>query len=262
MTAEKKTGFTLIELLVVIAIIALLVSLLVPSLIQAKALARATVCLTNIHALGLACMMYVMEDKTMPRWWVEDPNTYPYCRVHLPFCGFEGWCFGGKPELGSVWPYYENEKVSYCPDWDKDPELVMAEQIWPGCGPGLSYGFNVFAQHEFTDPYAGWPAVDQTATLSPYSFSRPSNMLWFMDSRSGYPGDYVEPPFWERVQNSWPDDMYSNEWWINTYPSERHLGDFNAAFLDGHAEMVTIEKYYDTGPDNSSFRYWYSFDGS
>ena len=257
----KKMGFTLIELLVVIAIIAILVTLMVPALMEAKALARTAVCLTNVHALGIACVMYTTDDRTMPRWWVEDPATYPYCRVHLPFFGCEGWGyqFEARADLGSVWPYYENEDVSFCPDWDKDPELVYAEADWPGCGPGLSYGFNLFAQWVFTNPYVGHTGGDYTKRLSPNEC--PPKMLWFMDTRSGYQGNYVEPPFWSDMYNYWPDNQPGAEWWETCHPSERHSGNFNAAFIDGHAETVTIEQYYDTTneQDSTSFEYWYSF---
>ena len=57
---RKREGkaFTLIELLVVIAIISLLVSILVPSVTAAKALARKTVCKTNLRSLQLANEIY------------------------------------------------------------------------------------------------------------------------------------------------------------------------------------------------------------
>ena len=60
-TQTGRRGFTLIELLVVIAIIALLVSILAPSLNGAKELAREAVCMTNVHSLTLASVMYASE---------------------------------------------------------------------------------------------------------------------------------------------------------------------------------------------------------
>lgn len=51
-------GFTLIELMVVIAIITLLIALLMPALAMAIAEADATVCISNLHQLGLEAQEY------------------------------------------------------------------------------------------------------------------------------------------------------------------------------------------------------------
>jgi len=66
-TGPRRAGFTLIELLVVIAIIALLVSILVPSLKQARELALAVSCSSNLRTQGSAFGLYCNEaDAQMP----------------------------------------------------------------------------------------------------------------------------------------------------------------------------------------------------
>lgn len=54
-------GFTLIELLVVIAIIALLAALLVPVLSSARQKGRQTVCISNLHQIGIAFHLYQQD---------------------------------------------------------------------------------------------------------------------------------------------------------------------------------------------------------
>ena len=83
--AKLFAAFTLVELLVVIAIIAILAALLLPLLGRAKESARATVCLGNLHQVGVALQIYVSENNNklpVMRDVAPDPavvatNTFP-----------------------------------------------------------------------------------------------------------------------------------------------------------------------------------------
>ena len=56
-------GFTLVELLVVIGIIAVLVAMLLPALNKARAQARSTVCLSNLHQIGIGLNAYAHDHR-------------------------------------------------------------------------------------------------------------------------------------------------------------------------------------------------------
>lgn len=60
---DVRSAFTLIELLVVVAIIALLIAILLPSLANARAQAKLTVCLANLHDNGVALNIYAAEHR-------------------------------------------------------------------------------------------------------------------------------------------------------------------------------------------------------
>jgi prepilin-type N-terminal cleavage/methylation domain-containing protein len=70
---STSCAFTLVELLVVIAVIATLAALLLPAFSRAKESGRATVCLGNLHQLGIALQLYAQENN----------NRLPYMRDQI-----------------------------------------------------------------------------------------------------------------------------------------------------------------------------------
>jgi prepilin-type N-terminal cleavage/methylation domain-containing protein len=72
---SSPPAFTLVELLVVISIIALLAALLLPVLSRAKESGRATVCLSNLHQIGLALQLYVQDNNNHLPVMYDKPLT-------------------------------------------------------------------------------------------------------------------------------------------------------------------------------------------
>jgi len=62
----SRSAFTLIELVVVIAITGLLASMLLPALYRAKRHSKVTVCLNNLHQMGVAIEYFLQDNGRYP----------------------------------------------------------------------------------------------------------------------------------------------------------------------------------------------------
>ena len=114
-------AFTLVELLVVLAIIAILAALLLPVLGRAKEESRATVCLGNLHQVGIALQIYVQENNNKLPVMYDAPTTNQTMNQVL------------LAQLG-------NTNVLHCPS---DFEEFQTN--------GSSYSWNVFLNGENAD---------------------------------------------------------------------------------------------------------------
>jgi prepilin-type N-terminal cleavage/methylation domain-containing protein len=164
--ADRYGGaFTLIELLVCIAIIAILAAILLPVLNNAQLKSRTTVCINNLHELGLAVPMYASDnsDEMVFCNWDAGGETVNGSALHgwlytrqlsnngagVPGAPFPGlWTDGGRlPQnatsaysTGVLWDYVKNFKSYWCP--------MMTDT-----NPGTTYFNNVM------DPGGGFNAL-------------------------------------------------------------------------------------------------------
>ena len=116
--SNVRSRFTLIELLVVIAIIALLAAITLPVLSKARRKANATACVSNLHGLGQAMLMYLGDSKDIMPMAAQMPSL---ALNELP------------PIADVLEPYLDTRKALSCP---ADPDQVWFQR------EGSSYEYN------------------------------------------------------------------------------------------------------------------------
>jgi len=192
---RRRQGFTLIELLVVIAIIAILAAILFPVFAQARAKARQTSCLSNLHQLGLATGMYVQDyDETFyAHRFNSGTNSNPLLQVVPdPVNDITGNARNRTFWISLLQPYTKNYDLFKCPSngsvngaWVQYNLTGGALSFAPnsaingrGYGGQNSYGHNDFWISPAA-PAAGGP-TPSPATLA--SISRPSGTFLVVDA--------------------------------------------------------------------------------
>lgn len=239
---RRRFGFSLVELLVVIGIIALLMAILLPVLTRVRRMARATVCLTHLQQLDAAYHTYLSANHNHSMPTEEELTSFMWFELLQPYCG-------------------NIQGVLVCPD-ATEPGNVLGgafkawgpQHTWSAGAPKWasravftgSYGFNCWlleppAQEVPRIPKSYMSRVIELPTVQTDRvpvFGDAIDPWETPDSTDTPPYDLINPlPYYSGVgpKPHGPKGMMAH------FCIDRHFHAINVAFLDGHAERVTLE---------------------
>ncbi len=222
---RKARAFTLIELMVVVAILGLLISILLPAMGQAREAANAAKCLANMRNMGLATMLYANDNDEQ-----------------LPTAGLS---HGGHnvDEQGSwlhlLEPYCGDQLLYRCPsDHSIHFDIPLQEG---GRLRQVSYATNYYLDPEFASASPQYRGLNVLSRIK-----RPAKVVFICELVEA--GEFAAA-----------DHIHANQWIIDPVnkpaeqvATERHSGRSNYAFLDGHAETLSLHEVYQFDSANSS----------
>lgn len=273
MYRTKRSGFTLIELLVVIAIIAILAAILFPVFAQAREKARQTSCLSNIKQLGTALLMYTQDYDEMfvvHAYWEGDWNTaegkakywegrvLPYIKnlgvFRCPSDGGSSAATTGGSDAGARVSYAFNSLVGTDQVQGEMRGIIMSVPSWaPASVSGQSIAAvgrpaeSIMLGEQHTGDVASHVARWWWGEASN---STPVNNMIFhtmLDAQFE-----AVPPLWggmpgpNGVRNETTPESKRFGWGKNGAISDKHSGQGNFVFADGHAKSM---KPTQTNPD-------------
>ncbi len=230
--SERRSAFTLIELLVVIAIIAILAAILFPVFAQARESARRITSASNCKNFALAFLMYNQDyDETFLTQYnsdaLNDAGEFQYI----------------------LQPYIKNRAIVYCPS--RNTRGCDTQFDASGRCIGYAPNFGIYSYHNGNG-------------LFHQSENAPANVggtMW----RGRALADFAHPASTILMGDTNDSNMYTLTFYFQTMDGTspgaiRHSGQYNFAFVDGHAKNLKMAAYsfaadgdaFDIMPENGT----------
>ena len=223
----SRAAFSLVELLVVLAIIVVLVGLLLPALNRTREMSRRTVCLSNVHQLTQAWLMYAGQNKGWlcnsmgnPEWLLYDPRAAtgtlytPVSRDPVPFI-----------TNGQLWPFLKDRRVYICPNDPQQYRNISSAPpvVWVPGATGTSYSVNFLLGPPIPPSWT----IGTTSASTIGQIQNAAQRMVFFEGNDGW--------LFDQFNNQWSCEIDS---WHQS--SAASMGAITISFADGHAVLWTM----------------------
>ena len=243
---RKHAAFSLVEVLVVIGIIGLLLAILLPMLWRVRAMARSTACLARLQQLDDAYRMYLNNNANHSFAWQQDVTDLSWWELLQPYSS------GMRDTLLCPQATDPGNAIGGAfRAWGPEVTWAVGNPRWVPRGVYVgSYGFNRW----LFQPRAG-----QRTILPPGMRDRIIDLPARQPDRVPVFADCIEntggPEDTDTVPMNLIDPLPSSDGPAPRPPApagqmayfciDRHDHAVNTAFLDGHAERVTLSSLWE-----------------
>jgi prepilin-type processing-associated H-X9-DG protein len=221
--------------LVVIAIIAILAAMLLPALAKAKRKAQQAACMSNMHQLGIALIIYGDNFNQYPNCYDPGHGVYIWQPEILSLMGNQRaafFCPAAKPN--SAWDPVANKTVqAKAQGYNGLPDQFAILAGSGGSGGTLfSVGYNDWGLSQ--SGQLGMGGDLGSRAIKPSTLVRPTDMIAIGDCRSDTPANAVE--FNANLDPVIGDSGDNSPTTHTQAPCNRHNYRTDLLFADGHVE--------------------------
>ena len=252
---RRTNGFTIIEVLVTISLIAVLLVILLPNLTTGRRETGFAQCISNMRAFAIAQNLYATDNdyNFVPTNWGPATGGWLYYKERTP--GARNFVAPGSVpylqriemrETGLLFDYLDTDgQLYHCPvdEGPFDDAEIRREE-----GTSVSFPVRAMTSYTFNGAFRGYGGPTPPGGTFAIDLFKPNDIfLWEADALS----TRAQNGYWNDGANR-PDEGLA----------ERHLDGAPVSRVDGSADKMVFEDFYEIVRDRTRNELWCSPDSA